>query len=192
MTSPRAPIVLITGFEPLGRHRVNSSWEAVRIASQRLGPKVLAARLPVHRATAAAALTALLERHHPDACLLTGLARGRALRIEQVARRPKVLGGVEMPPTLRGTWPVRETGLALAGSKLPYRVSLNAGRYVCDSTYWALLRFRQGRGWPAWAGFLHVPPLSARFTAERLARGMERIVRRRLALMAPAGEGTGR
>ncbi len=192
MTSLRAPSVLITGFEPFGPYRINSSWEAVRIVGQRLGPEVVVARLPVHRVRAAAALAALMEQHRPRACLLCGLARGDRLRIERTARRPRALGGPGMPLTLQGTWPISEAGLALAVSKLPYRVSRNAGRYVCDSTYWALLRFRQQRGWPFWAGFLHVPPLSPGVTADALSRGIERIVRRRLALMPAEGGETGR
>lgn len=180
MNEEAHPTILLTGFAPFGPYRINSSWEAARLAGRRLGPRIAVARLPVHRARAAAALTRLLEEHRPDACLLTGLASGGKLRVERIARRPKALAGPERPIRLAGTWPVVETGLALRGSKLPYRMSLNAGRYVCDSTYWALLDFRLRKGWPRHAGFLHVPPLSRRFDAGRLAAAMERILRRRL------------
>jgi pyroglutamyl-peptidase len=180
MSEEARPTILLTGFAPFGPYRINSSWEAARLAARRLGPRIVVARLPVHRARAAEALAYLLEEHKPAACLLTGLARGGALRIERVARRPRALAGSDRPISLTGTWPVAETGLALRGSKLPYRVSLNAGRYVCDSTYWALLDFRLRKGWPRHACFLHVPPLSRRFNAGRLAAAMERILRRRL------------
>lgn len=181
------PVILVTAFEPFGPYRVNSSWEAARVLERRFAGRVVAARLPVHRARAAAALAALLRHHRPEACLLTGLARGPRLRIETVARRPRALAGPDAPGLLAGSWPVAEAGLALRLSGLPYRVSRNAGRYVCDSTYWALLMFRINNGWPRDAGFLHVPPLSRRFTAARLAAGMERIVRRRLVRSAASG-----
>jgi pyroglutamyl-peptidase len=192
MSTARQPVVLLTGFEPFGRHRVNSSWEAVRLAGPRLGAGVIIARLPVDRIRAAYLLTGLLERHRPDACLLTGLASGDRLRLEVVARRPRVLAGPDAPGRLCGSWPVAEAALAARLSRLPARVSVNAGRYVCDSTYWALLNFRNAHGWPRDAGFVHVPPLSGRFSAASLARAIERIVRRRLALRPSAAAETGR
>ncbi len=184
----RKPVILLTGFEPFGGHRRNSSWEAARIAGKRVGADVVVARLPVDHVRAAQALTALLERHRPDACLLTGLAHGPRLRIERVARRHRALAGPECPGRLHGTWPVAETGLALRLARLPFEVSHNAGSYVCNSTFWCLLYFRLKKGWPRHAAFLHVPPISARFTAKSLGRGMEGILRRRRAFLPAVRE----
>lgn len=183
------PTVLVTGFEPFGRWRVNSSWEAVTLLERRLGPRVRVARLPVDRRRAAAMLTALLRQHRPAACLLTGLARGSGLRIERWARRPRSLAGADAPGRLAGSWPVVEQGLALRLSRLPCRISANAGRYVCDSTYWALLDFRMKYGFPYDATFLHLPPLSGRFSSASLARGLERVIRRRLVRIAASETG---
>lgn len=192
MSKLKRPKILLTGFEAFGQHRINSSWEAVRIAGPRLGAAVITERLPVNRLAAARALTALLRQHRPDACLLTGLAGGNMMRIELFARRSRVLAGPDAPGRLSGSWSVAEAALSLRLSGLPVRISRNAGRYVCDSTYWALLQFRQTNGWPRDAGFLHVPPLSTRFTAALLGRAIERLVRRRLALMPSTVAGTGR
>lgn len=191
MNAQRKPVVLLTGFEPFGGHRRNSSWEAASIAGKRLGPDVVVARLPVHHVRAAMVLTELLEKYHPDACLLTGLARGPRLRGERVARRHRGLAGTDLPGRLHGAWPMSETGLALRQVKLSFRISDNAGSYVCNSTYWWLLCFRMKNGWPRHVAFLHVPPLSRRITADSLARGMEGIVRRRMAFMRRTS-GTGR
>jgi pyroglutamyl-peptidase len=192
MNTTDQPLVLLTGFEPFGPHRVNSSWEAVRRAGARLGSDVITARLPVDRIRAARLLTGLLQRHRPDACLLTGLARGERLRLEVLARRPRALAGPAAPALLTGSWPLVEAAQALRLSGMPLTVSRNAGRYVCDSTYWALLNFREAHGWPRDAGFLHVPPLSKMFTAASLASAIERVVRRRLALRPSAIVETGR
>lgn len=191
MDAQRKAVILLTGFAPFGGYRRNSSWEAARIAGKRVGADMVVAWLPVHHVRAAQALTALLDQHHPDACLLTGLARGPRLRIERVARRHRALAGPDFPGRLHGAWPVAEIGLALRLAKLPFRVSNNAGSYVCNSTYWWLLNFSMRNGWPRHTAFLHVPPLSARFTAASLARGMQAILRRRIALM-PDASGTGR
>lgn len=173
-------VLLMTGFEPFGRFRINSSWEAVRLAAARLGPGVVVARLPVDRRRAAAELHRLLELHNPHACLLTGLAGTRLVRVESVARRPRALAGPDDAVWLRGQWPIAELALPLRRRKLPVKISLNSGKYVCDSTYWALLKFRQRRGWPAKASFLHVPPLSRRFTARVLGEAVADVARRYL------------
>ena len=43
------------------------------------------------------------------------------------------------------------------------RTSHDAGSYVCESTYWALLAYRLLHGYPRYAAFLHVPPVSESF-----------------------------
>jgi pyroglutamyl-peptidase len=180
MPDPKRCVLLMTGFEPFGRYRVNSSWEAVSLAAARLGPGVVVARLPVDRRRAAAELRRLLELNKPHACLLTGLAGTRLVRVESVARRPRALAGPDDPVWLRGQWPVAELALPLRRRKLPVKISLNAGKYVCDSTYWALLKFRQSRGWPSKTCFLHVPPLSRRFTARVLGEAIADVATRYL------------
>jgi pyroglutamyl-peptidase len=177
--------LLMTGFEPFGRHRINSSWEAVRLAGPRLGKDVVIALLPVDRRRAAARVVGLLERHRPQACLLTGLARGRTPRIERTARRPWQLGSKDDPARLEGSWPAVEVALALKALRLPVRMSRNAGRYVCESTYWALLNHCLRNAPEMDTAFVHVPPLSPRFTAEALSQGLEAVARRRLARLAP-------
>ena len=172
--------VLLTGFEPFREFQINSSWEAVSRAAAELGDCVHAVRLPVDYSLAQECLYEVLQERRPEICLLTGLAAGTELRMEQCARKPSQLDSVEGPERLDGAWSWEESGVVLDPLGLPVRLSDDAGAYVCESTYWALLAFRALHGWPAAAAFLHVPPLSDDVSAELLADGVARLVRAQL------------
>lgn len=164
----RKPI-LLTGFEPFGRHRTNSSWEAVRIAGAALGPAAHVACLPVHHHHARERLLSLLHELQPPICLLTGLATGSAVRIERQARKPSEFDGLSGTTRMSGHWPWREMHRAVRRVFSPVRFSDDAGGYVCESTYWSLLAHRSDCGVPGDAAFVHFPPLSRRASAETLA-----------------------
>ena len=67
---------------------------------------------------------------------------------------------LEGPESLEGHWPWQEMEGRLLTCGREVRTSHDAGSYVCDSTYWALLAFRLRHGYPRYAAFLHVPPVS--------------------------------
>ncbi|MEL7173630.1 MAG: hypothetical protein AAFN05_11800 [Pseudomonadota bacterium] len=160
--------VLVTGFEPFGRWRVNSSAEGVA-ALARLRPGVSTACLPVDHDAAAARLSALVRARKPKRLLLTGLAPGACLRLERVGRPGPLapaLGGVR-----RARWPLAAARAALVAQGFPVRLSGDAGRYVCDTTLWHAL------GLPVrQVVFLHVPPPGPTWPATRLARAMAAVL----------------
>ncbi|XP_035744922.1 pyroglutamyl-peptidase 1 [Egretta garzetta] len=49
--------------------------------------------------------------------------------------------------------------------------SIDAGRYLCDFTYYASLHQSRGR-----SAFIHVPPLGRPYTAEQLGRALQAII----------------
>ena len=61
--------------------------------------------------------------------------------------------------------------------------SSDAGQYVCESTYWSLLNYQQQDQQepqpPEFAAFLHVPPESALYPLETIARAVGSVVQRR-------------
>src|SRR5262245_25847151 len=79
--------VLVTGFEPFGGERTNSSIEAVRRLPGRIGSlDVTTAELPTSYARSHAALEAAIARVAPDIVLCIGQAGERAaLSIERIA-----------------------------------------------------------------------------------------------------------
>ena len=170
--------MLLTGFEPFGRWRVNSSWEGARLAARRFGPRVRLTRLPVDHALAAERLRAELAAQRPSICLLTGLAAGGRVRLERLARRerfidlPEDASWPDGPAERRGAWRwgAARSRIAAIG---PCAFSEDAGLYVCESAYRALLDWRAETGRPRAAAFLHVPPLSRAWPPERIARAIE-------------------
>lgn len=176
--------VLLIGFEPFGDHAVNSSWEACRVAARPLRAALPRASvhvecLPVDHLRAQRRLYELLAALRPEVCLCTGLAVGDGLRIERQARRPPELPHLDGPSLIEGRWPWEEMEAALAGSGCAAFTSHDAGQYVCESTYWALLALR-GEGAPDSAAFLHLPPLSETFSVAVLADAVARVVAARL------------
>ena len=161
--------ILLTGFEPFCNWAVNSSWEAARLLADQSGlPAVL---LPVEHARAAETVRDLARTLRPEVMLLTGLANDTVPRLERIGRCGPLSphGG----PILRaGRWPFAATHDMAGARGLPLRASRNAGNYVCDTTYWAAL----GTTVPIVA-FLHLPPLGSVWTARRLARVVEVVLR---------------
>jgi pyroglutamyl-peptidase len=161
--APDAPArVLVTGFEPFRRWTVNSSAEAARaLAAAR--PGLAVAVLPVDHDAAPRALAAAVAASRPDILLLTGLADEPRLRLELVARRPAHVA--QGPQTLRGLWPWSAALDAVRATGAPARLSDDAGRYVCDTAYWAAL----AAGCAPLTAFLHVPPPGPDWPTARLA-----------------------
>ena len=140
---------LVTGFEPFGEHRTNSSWDALERLRERWPRDVATRRLPVDHRAAHTALRRALDELAPTAVLCTGLAKGRVFRIETCARWPSQLGDLASasePALARGRWPWDEMRRALEQSGVDVVESEDAGRYVCESTYWSLLTYSPSTG----------------------------------------------
>lgn len=161
--------ILLTGFEPFGGWPVNSSWEAVnRLAARRRG--IEARLLPVDHERAAEDLRGYVAGFRPDVLLLTGLASGPVPRLERIGRGGPLSphGG---PVFRRGRWPWAGAHAEARARGFPLRASYDAGRFVCETTYWAAL----GTGVPLVA-FLHLPPVGPVWTPRRAARAVEAVL----------------
>ena len=166
---------LITAFEPFDKWEVNSSQAGVAAFQRRRGDAVDAAAhiLPVDHSRAAARLRVLLRVTRPEVLLLTGLANESAIRLERLARAPTEAPIRPGPAQRLGEWPWDAALDAFAAADIPARLSHDAGLYVCETAYRTALDFRAETGQPKRLCFLHVPPLSAEWPAERIANAME-------------------
>jgi pyroglutamyl-peptidase len=171
-----AQTVLVTGFEPFKQWTVNSSGEVARILGARMATLVRAAVLPVDHDAAYRRLIELLDEVRPKACLAMGLWAGSAFRIERYGRRCPGLGHIEGADELEGAWDWAEMERQLADTRKPVVHSHDAGKYVCDTTYWSLLDYRRRLGSPERAAFLHVPPLSETWSVEKIADAVGRVI----------------
>jgi pyroglutamyl-peptidase len=153
--------VLLTGFEPWGKNRVNPSGEIAKA----LGGHVL----PVDYDLAARELRRLIRQTRPNALLLLGLASGRTrISLEAVAlnvdhhedrgklgrwRRPIRRRG---PIALEARLPLDRIFRRLRAARVRATVSHHAGTFVCNHVFYEGLAAFRGP-----CGFVHVPPFKA-------------------------------
>jgi pyroglutamyl-peptidase len=160
-------MILVTGFEPFGGLKVNPSAD---VAQALAGEGVEAAVLPVEYEAVRPRLDELLERPW-DAVLLMGIAIARpALTLERVAInfrdrvRPDNDGSVPEDPAIVpggpaayfSTLPLERLEGALIEEGLPASISLSAGAYLCNASFYLARHALDAAGTPC--GFLHLPP----------------------------------
>ena len=175
--------VVLTGFEPFDGADINPSWAAVQLAASLLsadGIDVVCEELPVEFGAAPARVAELLSLYEPQVLIATGLAgRATGMRLEQLAvneidaripdnagvqpRGAVVAAEAAAPVSYTTTLPLAITD-AWSSAGIAWEPSDNAGRYVCNATFYALQHAAVSR--PAGAtdslatGFIHVPPVS--------------------------------
>jgi pyroglutamyl-peptidase len=175
--------ILITGFGRFPGAPYNPSGPLACALARRRRPALADVRRIVHIfETSYAAvdhLPQLLAQHSPDIVLMFGLAgRTPHLRIETQARnarsilfpdvtghRPEVRAIVPGRPAARGRAPFGRLLAAARSSRVPARLSRDAGRYLCNYSYWHALEASRS-GTPL-AQFIHIPPVAR--GARRLA-----------------------
>lgn len=110
-----------------------------------------------------------------------GLAAGDVFRIERIARKVnefEMLGG-ELE--CAGSMDMTTLADALTRVSAPWRYSDDAGRYVCESTYWSVIDYLNANRQALPCGFLHVPAVSDAWPAERTVDVVREVVRDLLA-----------
>jgi len=147
--------ILVTGFVPWGKHRVNPSGE--------LASEVGGHLLPVHFDRASRELRRLIRKHRPRAIVMMGLAPGRKrINLEVVAlnleHHPKGWRRIRKsgPLALMSRLPVDRLLKGLRRARIPATVSFHAGTFVCNRVFYEALT---ASGVPC--GFVHVPPFKA-------------------------------
>ncbi len=172
------PGVLVTGFEPWGKHKTNPSGELAKA----LGGVVLPTE---YRASEKALLDAVSERR-PRAVVLLGLADTRKkLSIEMIAvnvdhadvadnardrRQSRPIdraGELGLPTRL----PARRLLDAVKAARVPVALSYHAGTFCCNHIFYVALRRLAVP-----CGFVHVPPFRA-VPFARQCRAIEIIMR---------------
>ncbi len=165
--------VLVTGFEPFLKHRVNSSWEAVCGMAGAVvnGRPVLVRQLPVSFARAGRRILGWLRELRPAAVVLFGLADEGRVRLERIAlnvddaEKPdndggkpvdrRIVAGGRM--ALESRLPLAAIERRLKRERIPVRRSFHAGTYLCNHVFYRVLAATRVP-----VGFVHVPPLAER------------------------------
>ena len=169
--------ILITGFGRFHGAPFNPSCglarELVRIRRPAFaGTRRIAHIFPTSYAAVDRQLPMLLADHRPDAVVMFGLAmRTKHIRIElQAANRmlalfPDASGYSPDARSIRPRGPTRLCGrapflsmlAAARGHGLDARLSRDAGRYVCNYSYWRAIEAAAMPNGPAIVVFVHVP-----------------------------------
>jgi pyroglutamyl-peptidase len=163
---------LVTGFEPFGGSDVNPSQRLVEVLAADPPDELELATvvLPVAWARVAEELAAALEREQPELVVCFGQADGRAqVEIERFAlnfddgideagekRRAEIVEGG--PVAYRSSLPIDAVVDALRADGIPAAASRDAGGFLCNHVFYALMRAVAGRT-EMRGGFVHVPLL---------------------------------
>lgn len=116
------------------------------------GGYILLRHLPVDAGRAEREIRRAILRHKPNLIVCCGMGRSRKyLKIERQARIGNKLLRSRLPSP------------ALARGLPTVRISRYAGAFVCNETYFRLLKFCQRHQPRAACLFVHVPKTSARF-----------------------------
>ncbi|XP_030621189.1 pyroglutamyl-peptidase 1 [Chanos chanos] len=162
-------VVVITGFGPFRQYLVNPSWEAakgLKIIGLGDGLKVHIQEVPVSYSKAMEAITNIWQTVKPKVAVHLGIAPGsRCITLEQRGKNQGYKGRdvcglcpanhcciVGGPDTLDSIIDMKSLTKHLKSLDLDVIYSRDAGRYLCDFTYYCSLYHGQGR-----AAFIHVP-----------------------------------
>lgn len=164
-------VVLVTAFEPFGDSDVNASETVLRQLERTLD-NLRTGLLPVRKNSVHNALAGLIELHNPDALIMLGEAGpNEEVRLELVAlnhddfRMPDNDGITVNASKIVGTGPDAyfsnidvhgiASSLPIDDDYAPSTVSLSAGSFLCNHTYFLARHFHGNLP----AVFIHIPCL---------------------------------
>ena len=163
--------IIVTGFKPFSVYSINSSWEAAKVLHL-YKETILIKELHVDHLIAHQQICNLLENAKCDILLLSGLTYRNHISLETIARKPFELKFIEGPSILKAISPWKTIVEQLQSFNIPIDISEDAGQYVCESVFWSALNFKRNNGYPSLVGFMHVPPISPVWSANRIAEIM--------------------
>jgi pyroglutamyl-peptidase len=177
--------LLLTCFEPFGRHVVNPSMLAVQALRPRAG--LLTRILPVVYDASALIVRELIETQRPEAVMCLGLsARSPEILLERIAvnLNDDVSGDRAGNPFIEpsgpagyvSTLPLTAMCRALQDRSIPVGWSNHAGTYVCNHIFYTARHTIERRGEHTPCGFVHVPPLGEEMPLERLVEAVETMI----------------
>ncbi|KAK6467549.1 pyroglutamyl-peptidase 1-like isoform X1 [Huso huso] len=186
--------VVVTGFGPFGEHSINASWVAVQeLKKLGLGNEVElhVYEVPVEYQTVQTLVPSLWKQYHPQLVVHVGLSGMATTVTLEKCGHNHGYKGLDNCSFCPGSQCCVEGGpdcidsvidmdsvckrVAASGLGVAVSVSKDAGRYLCDFTYYTSLYLSHGR-----SAFIHVPPLGKPYTGEDLGRALQAIVREML------------
>jgi pyroglutamyl-peptidase len=169
--------VLVAGFGPFPGAAQNPSGHLARtVAHSRragaTGAEIIATVIPTVYGEVSSMLSHALKAEKPDAVLMFGLAGSTPfMRIE--TRAANVASGIHpdaagkkpvhhsliagSPQFLYARAPVRALLAAARGAGAKAKLSVDAGRYICNAAFFHILDAARKTHAPKWVAFVHIP-----------------------------------
>jgi pyroglutamyl-peptidase len=165
---------LVAGFEPYGGRTFNPAREVARALDGReiASTSIIGRQLPVSLQKLRGGIETLLREFAPCAVIGLGLYPGeQVIRIEcvgvneadfeipdndgMVVQRRKL--SPRGPARRRASFPAQEIYSSLLAAGIPARLSVNAGRYLCNACLYTCLELLEEAALPVPCGFIHLP-----------------------------------
>lgn len=146
--------LLLTGFEPFGNYKENSSWAVAEKVAACGFEGVYVVQLPVTFAGVTAALRRAVEEHRPDAIVMLGQSAViDYIKLERIAINMMDSASADNDGYLPNEEPICPGGEAalftntkikelcqeVVGQGIAAKVSNSAGLYVCNRLYYEAL-----------------------------------------------------
>lgn len=165
--------ILVTGFDPFDREKINPAYEAVKLLPNRIcGADIIKMEIPTVFAKGASVVEKTVEQHNPDIVICVGQAGGRScISIEKVAinlaeaRIADNEGNQPLdkaiipdgPDAYFACLPVKAMVENVRSYGIPCHVSYSAGTFVCNDVMYRLLHLINTKYHHIKGGFIHVP-----------------------------------
>lgn len=169
--------ILITGFDPFDKEKINPAYEAVKLLPDRIGcADIVKLEIPTIFGKGAAKVEKAIEEHHPDCVICVGQAGGRScISVEKVAinlaeaRIPDNEGNQPFDKAIAAdgetayfsTLPVKAMVENVRVHGIPANISYSAGTFVCNDVMYRLLHLINTKYHNIRGGFIHVPYTTA-------------------------------
>lgn len=163
--------ILLTGFEPFGKEKLNPSWEVVKnMRDNIMGAEIYKMKLPVVFKKASEMIEAELKRENYDCVLSLGQAGQRpSISIEYIGinlRHTRVGDNdsncpkfekicADGPDGIVSNLPIKNILKAWEENEIPAYLSFSAGAYVCNDIMYSTSLI--GRDLGLRSGFIHLP-----------------------------------
>lgn len=181
--------VLITGFDPFGREKVNPALEAVKMIKDNIdGIEVVKREIPTIFNVAVECLKKHIIETKPDVVICVGQAGRFGVTPERIAiniddaRIKDNAGNQPIDKTIVeggeaayfSTLPVRKMVENMIKNEIPSSISNSAGTFVCNHIMYSLLHLTKTEFKNiSHAGFIHVPYIPAQVLDKKDAPSMD-------------------
>jgi pyroglutamyl-peptidase len=165
--------ILVTAFEPYGMRTKNTSQEVlIRLGRARSSHEIVKQLLPVDTIKAPLRLIKTLREGDFQAVICLGEASSvRWVQLERLAVNwldfpiadnagTQILDQMitpEGPSAYFSSLPIRKLEQLLKDRDIPVRISMSAGKYLCNQVFYTLMNFLDKESKDIPAGFIHLP-----------------------------------